>query len=143
MGVYEKNIVPIKISRLAEYVSIRKRISLDNALLYIYSNPMYKAMYNEKSKWWYMSTEALYREFEIARHAQTKKISIPAFEFYTYIMEMFAISRGIWGLQAYSIFKDYHVDKFLIDNYDLLHTQGTEYVIDEIERLIKRKREKG
>ena len=34
MGVYEEQIVPIKISRLAEYVSRRKRISLDEALVY-------------------------------------------------------------------------------------------------------------
>ena len=39
MSVYENNIVPIKISHLAEYVSQRKRISLDEALVYIYSNP--------------------------------------------------------------------------------------------------------
>ena len=32
MGVYEDNIIPIKISHLAEYVSRRKRISLDEAL---------------------------------------------------------------------------------------------------------------
>ena len=32
MGVYEEQIVPIKISRLAEYVSQRKHISLEEAL---------------------------------------------------------------------------------------------------------------
>ena len=41
MGVYEENIVPVKISNLAEYVSERRRISLDETLVYIYSNPMY------------------------------------------------------------------------------------------------------
>ena len=34
MGVYEENIVPVKISHLAEYVAVRKRISLDEALVY-------------------------------------------------------------------------------------------------------------
>lgn len=38
MGVYETNIIPIKIARLAEYVSERRRISLDEALTYICSN---------------------------------------------------------------------------------------------------------
>jgi len=32
MGVYEEQIVPIKISRLAEYVSQRKRIALDRSI---------------------------------------------------------------------------------------------------------------
>ena len=36
MGVYEEQIVPIKISRLAEYVVQRKRISLEEVLAYIY-----------------------------------------------------------------------------------------------------------
>ena len=59
MGVYEEQIVPIKISRLAEYVSQRKRISLEEALAYIYINPMYEELYDEGAKWWYLSTEAL------------------------------------------------------------------------------------
>ena len=64
MGVYEEQIVPIKISRLAEYVSRRKHISLEEALTYIYINPMYDKLYDEGAKWWYLSTEALYEEFE-------------------------------------------------------------------------------
>ena len=67
MGVYEEQIVPIKISRLAEYVSQRKHISLEEALTYIYINPMYDNLYDEGAKWWYLSTEALYEEFESAK----------------------------------------------------------------------------
>ena len=52
MGVYEDNIIPIKISQLAEYVSRVKRISLDDALVYIYVNPMYERLYDENAKWW-------------------------------------------------------------------------------------------
>ena len=51
MGVYEENIVPVKISRLAEYVSRRKKISLDDALVYIYANPMYRELYDEGARW--------------------------------------------------------------------------------------------
>ena len=58
MGVYEENIIPIKISHLAEHVSRVKRISLDDALVYIYVNPMYERLYDENAKWWYLSTEA-------------------------------------------------------------------------------------
>ena len=75
MGVYEEQIVPIKITRLAEYVSQRKRISLEDALVYIYSNPMYDRLYDEGAKWWYLSTEALYDEFESARIAESRNIS--------------------------------------------------------------------
>ena len=63
MGVYEDNIVPVKIASLAEYVAERKRVSLEEALVYIYSNDMYEELYNEGAKWWYLSSEALYDEF--------------------------------------------------------------------------------
>lgn len=140
MGKYEENIVPIKISKLAEYVSQRKRISLDEALIYIYSNPMYKELYNEGAKWWYLSSEALYEEFEKARKNIVHEVSKVVFEFFTYMLEKYALSNGMGGLQALALFKEYDVDEFLINNYDLLHTQGTGYVIDEINRFIQRRR---
>lgn len=140
MGKYEENIVPIKISKLAEYVSQRKRISLDEALIYIYSNPMYKELYNEGAKWWYLSSEALYEEFERARKNMVHEVSKVEFEFFTYMLEKYALSNGMGGLQALALFKEYDVDEFLLNNYDLLHTQGTGYVIDEINRFIQRRR---
>lgn len=142
MGVYEEGIVPVKISRLAEYISEKRRISPDEALVYIYSNPLYGELYDEKAKWWYLSNEALYDEFERARKKHIAIVSKPAFEFYAYTMEMYAIKKGIGGLQAFAIFKQYDVDEFLLDNYDLLHTQGTGYVLDEIDRFIKARKRK-
>ena len=140
MGKYEENIVPIKISKLAEYVSQRKRISLDEALIYTYSNPMYKELYNEGAKWWYLSSEALYEEFEKARKNIVHEVSKVEFEFFTYVLEKYALSNGMGGLQALALFKEYDVDEFLLNNYDLLHTQGTGYVIDEINRFVQRRR---
>lgn len=140
MGVYEEQIVPIKISRLAEYVSQRKHISLEDALVYIYSNPMYDRLYDEGAKWWYLSTEALYDEFEAVRNVESRSITHEEFEFYTYILEKYALAKGKTGLQILALFKRYGVDDFLIDHYDLLHTQGTGYVIDEIDRFIQRRK---
>lgn len=142
MGVYEENIVPIKIASLAEYVAERKRISLDEALVYIYLNPMYRELYNEGAKWWYLSSEALFEEFERRRKDKAMEVSNAAFEFYTYTLERYAISKGISGLQALALFKEYEADEFLLKHYDLLHTQGTGYVIDEVQRYIDRRKKK-
>lgn len=142
MGVYEDNIVPVKIASLAEYVSKRRRITLDEALVYVYSNPMYKELYDEGAKWWYLSTEALYQEFELRRRRTTRKVSLEAFEFLTYSLEKYAIAHRMGGLQALGLFKEFSADKFLLDNYDLLHTQGTGYVIDEIQRFIDRRKKR-
>lgn len=142
MGVYEDNIVPVKIASLAEYISERRRISLDEALVYIYSNDMYKELYNEGAKWWYLSSEALYDEFEARRKEKTIEVSLDAFEFYVYTLEKYAISKRIGGLQALALFKEYEADEFLLKHYDLLHTQGTGYVIDEVQRYIDRRKKR-
>lgn len=140
MGVYEDNIVPVKIASLAEYVAERRRISLDEALVYIYSNDMYKDLYDEGAKWWYLSSEALYDEFEDRRKEKTVEVSREAFEFYVYTLEKYALSKRIGGLQALALFKEYEADEFLLEHYDLLHTQGTGYVLDEVQRYIDRRK---
>lgn len=140
MGVYEDNIVPIKIANLAEYIAKVKKVSLYDALVYIYSNPMYKELYNEGARWWYLSSEALYEEFEIRRKEQKLEVSREAFEFFTYTLEKYSISKGISGLQTLALFKEYGADEFLLMHYDLLHTQGTGYVIDEVQRFIDRRK---
>ena len=142
MGVYEEQIVPIKISRLAEYVSQRKRISLEEALAYIYINPMYEELYDEGAKWWYLSTEALYEEFESARKEGSGYVKPEEFQFYTYTLEKYALAKGLTGLQTLALLKRYGADIFLLDHYDLLHTQGTGYVIDEIDRFIQRRKKR-
>ncbi len=140
MSAYEENIVPIKIAHLAEYVSKVKRISLDDALVYIYVNPMYERLYDENAKWWYLSTEALYEEFELRRNRQQLGVDKTVFEFYTYCVENFAIRKQISGMRAWVIFKESGADEYVIDNYDLLHTQGLEYVLDDIQRYINRRK---
>lgn len=139
MGVYEDSIVPIKISHLAEYVSNVKRISLDDALVYIYINPMYKRLYNEGAKWWYLSTEALYQEFESCRSRQTRNVTKEVFEFYTYCLENYANSKGISGIKAWVLFNETGAVDYVLDNYDLLHTQGVDYILDDIQRFINRR----
>lgn len=140
MGVYENNIIPIKISHLAEYVSKVKRISLDDALVYIYINPMYERLYDENAKWWYLSTEALYEEFEFRRSRHEIGVDKAVFEFYTYCLENYAAHNQISGMRAWVLFKEMGADEYVIDNYDLLHTQGMDYVLDDIQRFINRRK---
>lgn len=140
MGVYEKNIIPIKISQLAAHVSKVKRISLDDALVYIYVNPMYKRLYDEEAKWWYLGTEALYEEFELRRCRQNRVVPKEVFDFYTYCLENYAIRKQTSGMHAWLAFKESNADEYVINNFDLLHTQGLEYVLDDIQRFINRRK---
>lgn len=113
MGRYEENIVPIKIAQLAEFVSKVKRISLD---------------------------EALFEGFEIRRVRQRRDLSKEVFEFYAYCLENYAIRKGISGMQAWVCFKETGTDDFVVNNFDLLHTQGMDYILDEIQRFINKRR---
>lgn len=140
MGVYEDQIVPIKISRLAEYIAQRKHIFLDEALVYVYTNPMYGKLYDEGAKWWYLSTEALYREFEIWRNRQKRELPSKVIQFYTYCLENYAVRKGISGMRAWLLFKEMGADEYITSNYDLLHTQGLEYILDDIQRYINRRK---
>lgn len=140
MGVYEENIIPIKIAHLAEYVSWVKHISLDDALVYIYVNPIYERLYDEKAKWWYLSTEALYEEFELWRGRLNREVRKEVFDFYTYCLEHYATLKRISGMRAWVIFKESGADDYVTGNYDLLHTQGIEYVLDDIQRFINRRK---
>lgn len=140
MGVYENNIIPIKISHLAEFVAKVKRISLDDALVYIYVNPMYERLYDENAKWWYLSTEALYNEFEMWRNRQRSDVPKEVFEFYTYCLENYATHKHLSGMSAWALFKESGADVYIIDNYDLLHTQGLEYILDDIQRYINKRK---
>ena len=53
---------------------------------------------------------------------------------------MYAQRKRKSGLEVLALFKEYGVDKYLFEHYDLLHTQGTGYVLDEIGRLIQRRK---
>ena len=101
---------------------------------------MYDNLYDEGAKWWYLSTEALYEEFEAARKAVVRVVEPEVSDFYIYTMEKYALAKGLSGLQALALMKRYRVDDFLLDHYDLLHTQGTGYVIDEKDRIIQRRK---
>ena len=43
-------------------------------------------------------------------------------------------------MRAWVIFKESGANEYVIDNYDLLHTQGLEYVLDDIQRFINKRK---
>jgi len=136
----EESIVPIKIAHLAEFVAAKKRISLQDALVYIYTNPMHRELYDERAKWWYLDTESLYIEFEKRRKATAKDVSFRAFEFYVFSVERYAAKHGMTSLQTMALFKRFGADLFILDNYDLLHTQDISFVLEDIEQFISKRK---
>lgn len=42
-------------------------------------------------------------------------------------------------MRTWVLFKETGVDDYLIDNYDLLHTQGLDFIMDDIQRFINKR----
>lgn len=62
-------------------------------------------------------------------------------ENYSYIVYMIHACANAWGVspsEAYGeIKKSGCLDQYLIPYYDVLHTQGTDYVVNDIEEYIR------
>ena len=134
------SIIPLKISQLALLVSHRKHISVDAALSYIYDSPFYEKLYNEDAKWWYLDTESLYKQLEQSRSGRTNTLTNNVIVFLTFCVERYAILKKMTSLQAYALFRRYGVDKYLINGFDVLHTQGEETILHDIELYINNRK---
>ena len=134
------SIIPLKISQLASLVAQRKHISVNAALGYIYDSPFYEKLYNEDAKWWYLDTESLYKQLEQSRSEGTTMLPNNVIVFLTFCVERYALLKKITSLQAYALFRRYGVDKYLINGFDVLHTQGEETILHDIELYINNRK---
>ena len=131
-------IIPLKISQLAKLVAKNKHIPISAALSYIYDSPFYEQLYDEKAKWWYLDTESLYQEFERARSQAPLLESDNVITFLTFCIEQYAQKHHLSSLQSYALFRRFRVDHYLIDGFEVLHTQGKEMILQDIEIYLKK-----
>ena len=136
----DNSIIPLKISNIAKLIAQNKHIPITAALSYIYDSPFYEQLYNDNAKWWYLDTESLYQEIECAR--SKSKISDNVITFLTFYIEHYARRNALTSLQAYALFRRYKVDSYLIDGFDVLHTQGEETILHDIDIYLKNHRKK-
>lgn len=130
-------IIPLKISQLALLISRRKHIPVSSALGYIYDSPFYAELYNDKAKWWYLDTESLYRRIEMSWMEKRRIVSNNVVVFLSFCIEHYAQQHEMSSLQGYALFRRYGVDTYLINGFDMLHTQGEETILRDIELFIR------
>lgn len=58
-------------------------------------------------------------------------------DFIIFCLEMYKAKNGITGKNAYDIFDKYGVLKYLEDGYEMLHTQGDRWLMNDIEEFLK------
>ena len=137
------SIIPLKISQLALLVSQRKHIPVRVALAYIYDSPFYTRLYDESAKWWYLDTESLYRLLEQSWLAHGRIVSNNVIVFLTFCAENYAQRHDITSLEAYALFRRYGVDEYLVNNFDMLHTQGKDAILQDINIFISNRKKQS
>ena len=53
-------------------------------------------------------------------------------------MENYAKKHYLTPLEADALFRRYHVDEYLVNGFDMLHTQGEDAILQDIEIFIKK-----
>jgi hypothetical protein len=52
--------------------------------------------------------------------------------FLVFCMEVYKQHEHLTGAQVYAHFKKYHFDDYIVDLYPILHTQGTQFLMEEL-----------
>lgn len=136
----EASIVPLKIAELVEVVARKKQMSTKDALCYLYNSEFYSKLYDSKAKWWYLPVEELYIELEKTKKQEKIDFTSRELLFVIFCIERYSIKQGRNPLEVYSLFERKKVTDYLKGNFEILHTQGEEYILEEIELYLKKRR---
>ncbi len=74
-----------------------------------------------------------------SKHEDNHDISKRELEFATFCIEILREAREITSKEAYCLLVDHSsiMHDFLIPNYEILHSQSREYILEEIEKLLE------
>ena len=133
--------LPFVMRELVDTVMKRKALPLEDALYYIYSSNLYKALLDENTKLWYSSTLSLYEMLkkEKAKQKKVQKNNQKILLFQMFCAENYREAKNISGKETLLLFSNHGIFEFLHDNFELLHTQDTEYIVDTIVTYINKK----
>ena len=58
-------------------------------------------------------------------------------EFVIFCLESYKEKESLPGKEVYDLFEKYKVFDYLRDGYDMLHTQGSEWLMNDIDEYLK------
>ncbi len=136
----EQAIVPHKIAELVDLIARKKNISQQDAVYYLYNSDLYHRLYNPEEKWWYFSGESLYEELEKRKKKEKEIFSQKELLFVVFCVERYAAAKSQDSVEVFTLFEKKGLTSYLKDNYEVLHTQGELYILEEIDFYLKRRR---
>ena len=134
-------ILPFKVLELAEIIAEKKRLSVDDALFYLYNSELYCDLSDPDQKLWYYSGAQLYDLLEEEKlYGKKQEFYKSELQFLVFCIEQYRLRDNLPSAGVLAMFIRLGIDRFLRDNFEVLHSQGTEYILHEIDVYIKRRR---
>lgn len=134
------SIIPLKLKDLIEMIMNRKNMDFESAVYYLYSSKLYSDLNNDCLKLWYQSSEALYSMLEGEKlnkkallSGKSKEILFCVFCIQNYIKYKMPGQKE----KVLDTFSKHGVYAFLVNNFEMLHTQDVSYIVDTIEGYLK------
>lgn len=137
----EVAILPFKVLELAEIISEKKRLSFEDALFYLYNSDLYHDLINPNLKLWYYSGSQLYDYLEEEKFDIRKRpVSRAEAQFLVFCVEQYRLRGNLPSAGVLAMFQNLKLDRFLTRNFEVLHSQSTEYILHEIDLFIRKRR---
>ena len=137
----EEAILPFKVLELAEIISEKKRLSLEDALFYLYNSDLYHDLINPNLKLWYYSGSQLYDYLEEEKfNIRKRPVSRAEAQFLVFCVEQYRLRGNLPSAGVLAMFQNLKLDRFLTRNFEVIHSQSTEYILHEIDLFIRKRR---
>jgi hypothetical protein len=129
--------MPFKVQQLAEIIMQQKQMGSEDAFAYLYHSDCYEILLDEEAKLWYMSGQDIFEMLEEEKQSKSQdegKILL----FLSFCLERYKSHADISAEETLFIFRKHGVFDYLRDCFDMLHAQGEDYIMDEIELFVKK-----
>ncbi len=138
----EKAVLPFKLQQFVGLIMEKKKLSMKDALYYLYNSDLYEKLMDSSAKMWYLSSLTLYDMLEKEKAEEKKEIpkDSPVGLFQLFCLENYKEELQLSAEEVLALFTRYDVFGFLNVGYDVLHTQSRGYILDEIRTYIKNKK---
>ncbi len=133
----EKMMLPFKVQQLLDVIIDKRGLNIEDALEYLYSSELYRQLSSEPYLW-RLSTDNLYDllKSEKRRKKQSQNNSSSILLFIAFCIESYKEHKHTNAGEVIFLFKKYGVIDYLTQGFDVLHTQGREYIMSDIDRYI-------
>lgn len=138
-----KMMLPFKIQQLLETIIEQNNLNTQDAMQYLYASNLYRQMATEDSYLWQLSTANLYDMLQTEKREGKLKEnnSAPVLLFLAFCLENYKEHKKLSAEETLLLFNRYGVVGYLEDVFDMLHTQGKEYIMREIDEYIDNRKQ--